>query len=131
MSDTPCDPDEAVRAFLEYSQTADIEEYASRGRRYRGLAAEALAARWCIAMGQWAIDITNPRARADISDVKAEYAARGEEPPWDLTKAEQRRIADAMREWLEEIKRHDSERWAEMKKELHVDIAAFLKREAN
>jgi hypothetical protein len=131
MGDADPDADRAAQAFLAHSQTVHTQEYVARGRRHQSLSAEELAARWCDVMRRWAADAAKPEARSDMSDVQSEYALRGKEPPWDLVKDEMDQVAEATREWLEDIRTIEPERWAQMSRELEADIATFMKRGQN
>lgn len=102
------------------SQRADCTaDYLTRGRKYRTLSDAELSAKWVEAYRAWAYDTSNPDALTAENDLQAEFNLRSIDPPFDLVRDEQKKVAAEVAEALS-----DPEEKRRLGRELAEEIEA-------
>jgi hypothetical protein len=85
MTDSDNDP---IPAYLENKQMLQLEDYLKRGRRLAAVGGDELKSLWVAAFKEFATNLGKPFDARNFEDTSAEFAARREEPPFDLVTSE-------------------------------------------
>jgi hypothetical protein len=83
----PRDPEEMVKAFLQYKIMEQMQDYLTRGRRFAKVSDGRLNKDWIIAVRSW-IAHKHPAKERTMDDLAAELRLRGLEPPYAAVEQE-------------------------------------------
>lgn len=70
-------------AFMAYVALKEAENYARRGRRFKGLEVEALRNQWIAAFERFTANFEDNEARLMQHDLRAELLLRNHEAPYE------------------------------------------------
>ncbi|MGR4929278.1 hypothetical protein ACIPUD_21135 [Bradyrhizobium sp. CAR08] len=92
----PASVKDDVLGLIASGQADHLASYLSRGRTHQGLTGPQLSEAWKAAFRHMADDVRDYAKRQIEDDLKQEFSARGEEPPYDL-------IHDDMERFVAEV----------------------------
>lgn len=90
----------AVHYALAQRSMDSVKSYADRGRQFAAISDDSLGAKYVSVIEAWARDPFNVAAKAEQSDLTAEYTLRGQEPPYDAVAGDLDKIFKAASEFL-------------------------------
>jgi hypothetical protein len=132
MTKPPTRPNTAGSAFeqdamglLASQQVDELAQYLSRGRSHRNLTEQQLTERWIEAMKRRADDPRNHEMRATLNALTCEFVMRGSEPPHALVREDFERYRSAVAAVIEEIKKENPDKLADIGRGLEADVEAF------
>lgn len=120
-----------VLGFIASEQADRLADYLSRGRKHHNLTGPQLFEAWKAAFKLMADDVRDYAKRQNEEDLKQEFLARGEEPPYDLIHDEMERFVAEVDAVIKHQEATDPDGFAKTTKAVEADLNDYRGRKQN